>query len=64
MPVGVSLLVRPAAGLVPEKGVDLLMAAAAKLPGVWRLHIAGEGPQRIPLEELAHDSRNHRPGLF
>ena len=39
--------------LVPEKGVDLLLQAAAKLPGVWRLHIAGDGPERPYLEQLA-----------
>lgn len=39
--------------LVAEKGVDLLLKAAAKLPGIWRLHIAGEGPERKPLEKLA-----------
>jgi glycosyltransferase involved in cell wall biosynthesis len=39
--------------LVPEKGVDLLLKAAAKLPGIWRLHIAGEGPERPFLERLA-----------
>jgi glycosyltransferase involved in cell wall biosynthesis len=40
--------------LVPEKGVDLLLRAAAQLPGVWRLHIAGDGPERPSLENLAH----------
>jgi glycosyltransferase involved in cell wall biosynthesis len=54
--------------LVPEKGVDLLMAAAAKLPGIWRLHIAGEGPQRRALEELAHElgifNRVHFDGVI
>lgn len=39
--------------LVPEKGVDVLLRAAAKLPGIWRLHIAGEGPERSNLEQLA-----------
>jgi glycosyltransferase involved in cell wall biosynthesis len=39
--------------LVPEKGVDLLLRAAARLPGVWRLHIAGDGPERPSLENLA-----------
>ena len=39
--------------LVPEKGVDLLLRAAARLPGVWRLHIAGDGPERPSLEKLA-----------
>ncbi|MCP4420696.1 MAG: glycosyltransferase family 4 protein [Chloroflexi bacterium] len=40
--------------LVPEKGVDLLLRAAATLPGVWRLHIAGDGSERPYLEKLAH----------
>ena len=39
--------------LVPEKGVDLLLRAAAELPGVWRIAIAGEGPERPLLEKLA-----------
>lgn len=39
--------------LVPEKGVDLLLRAVATLPGMWRLHIAGEGPERPSLENLA-----------
>lgn len=41
--------------LVPEKGVDLLLRAAAGLPGVWRLHIAGEGPILPHLRQLAAD---------
>lgn len=39
--------------LVPEKGVDLLIKAAANLPGLWRLSIAGDGPERAALEALA-----------
>lgn len=39
--------------LVPEKGVDLLLKAVSRLSGVWRLHIAGDGPERQPLEQLA-----------
>lgn len=39
--------------LVPEKGVDLIIRAAARLPGVWRLRIAGDGPERASLEQLA-----------
>ncbi len=39
--------------LVPEKGVDLLLHAAAALPGVWRLQIAGDGPARPALMQLA-----------
>lgn len=41
--------------LVPEKGVDLLLRAAAKLPGIWRIHIVGDGPERPPLERLARE---------
>ncbi len=41
--------------LVPEKGVDLLLQAAAQLPGIWRLHIVGDGPERPNLEQLAHE---------
>ncbi|RMG95759.1 MAG: glycosyltransferase family 1 protein [Chloroflexi bacterium] len=40
--------------LVPEKGEDLLLRAVADLPGVWRVHIAGTGPTRPYLEQLAH----------
>ncbi|WP_420641378.1 glycosyltransferase [Candidatus Leptofilum sp.] len=40
--------------LVPEKGVDLVLRAVAELPGVWRLHIAGDGPERPSLQNLAH----------
>jgi len=41
--------------LVPEKGVDMLLRAAADLPGVWRLHIAGDGPALPGLRRLAAD---------
>jgi glycosyltransferase involved in cell wall biosynthesis len=41
--------------LVPEKGVDLLLRAAAGLPGIWRIHIAGEGPEQTPLMRLARE---------
>ena len=39
--------------LVPEKGEDLLLQAAVNLPGIWRIHIAGNGPARPGLEQLA-----------
>jgi glycosyltransferase involved in cell wall biosynthesis len=39
--------------LVREKGLDVLLRAAAGLPGIWRLQIAGEGPERSSLERLA-----------
>ncbi len=41
--------------LVPEKGVDLLLQAAAKLPGIWRVIIAGDGPERPFLQRLAQE---------
>ena len=41
--------------LVKEKGVDLLLQAATKLPGIWRLHIAGEGPEKESLRGLARE---------
>ena len=41
--------------LVAEKGVDVLLKAVAELPGVWRLHIAGEGPMKRPLQQLAQE---------
>ncbi len=39
--------------LVPEKGVDLLLRAAAYLPGAWQLHIVGSGPEENALREMA-----------
>lgn len=50
--------------LVPEKGVDLLLEAVAALPGIWRLHIAGEGPERPALEGLAKDLGIHQRVFF
>jgi glycosyltransferase involved in cell wall biosynthesis len=41
--------------LVAEKGVDVLLQAVAKLPGVWRLQIAGDGPMKRPLQQLAQE---------
>jgi glycosyltransferase involved in cell wall biosynthesis len=41
--------------LVPEKGIDILLEAVAKLPGTWRLQIAGDGPERPRLERLAQE---------
>ncbi|MCA9933533.1 MAG: glycosyltransferase family 4 protein [Ardenticatenaceae bacterium] len=41
--------------LVPEKGVDLLLHAAAQLPGIWQVHIAGEGPAKPALARLAQE---------
>jgi glycosyltransferase involved in cell wall biosynthesis len=39
--------------LVPEKGLDILLRACAKLYGTWTLTIAGTGPDQERLEILA-----------
>lgn len=39
--------------LNPEKGVDLILEAAARLPGGWQVRVAGDGPDRPRLETLA-----------
>lgn len=39
--------------LVHEKGIDLLLRAAAGLPGDWQLHISGDGPALPQLRRLA-----------
>ncbi len=39
--------------LVPEKGIDTLIRAAATLNGAWRVEIIGQGPERAALERLA-----------
>jgi len=36
--------------LVHEKGVDVLLNAAADLPGVWRLHLLGDGSEKEALQ--------------
>ena len=41
--------------LVAEKGVDLLLRAVVGLPGVWRLHVAGDGPELPRLRQLADE---------
>jgi glycosyltransferase involved in cell wall biosynthesis len=40
---------------VPEKGVNLLIEAVAGLPGVWRLALAGSGPQQGELKRLVRE---------
>lgn len=42
-----------AGGLLPEKGVDLLIAACAGLRGDWRLTLAGTGEQASTLAQQA-----------
>jgi glycosyltransferase involved in cell wall biosynthesis len=43
-----------AGGLVPEKGVDLLLYACAALQGAWTLHLAGRGAEEQALRQLAN----------
>ena len=40
--------------LHPNKAVDVLLRAAAKIPGLW-VWIAGDGPERARLERLAQE---------
>ena len=42
-----------AGGLLPEKGVDLLLRACAHLHGDWQLQVVGEGSERQRLQQLA-----------
>ena len=42
-----------AGGLLPEKGVDLLLRACARLDMDWRLLLAGEGNEQPVLKQLA-----------
>lgn len=42
-----------AGGLVPEKGVDMLLRACAQLPDPWRLQLAGTGTDAARLHQLA-----------
>jgi glycosyltransferase involved in cell wall biosynthesis len=39
--------------LAPQKGVDILLNALARIPKGWRLRIAGDGPERERLSALA-----------
>jgi glycosyltransferase involved in cell wall biosynthesis len=39
--------------LVPEKGIDVLLEAVARLQGPWELRILGSGPERDRLEKMA-----------
>jgi len=39
--------------LVYQKGIDLLLRAAAELPPTARVHLLGSGPERVRLQHLA-----------
>jgi glycosyltransferase involved in cell wall biosynthesis len=44
-----------AGGLLPEKGVDLLLRACSGLRGPWQLHLAGGGAEEQKLRKLAQE---------
>ena len=50
---GAPLRVGYAGGLLPEKGLDLLLQACAGLQGAWQLTLVGEGESRADLVALA-----------
>jgi glycosyltransferase involved in cell wall biosynthesis len=52
---GGSLAIGCVARLIEDKGVDVLLRAAAGLPGVWRVYVLGAGPSRHSLESLARE---------
>lgn len=41
--------------LVADKGVDILLHAVAELPGIWRVQIAGSGPEQPALQRLVKE---------
>ena len=47
-------------GSTPEKGVDVLLDAAARLPGDWRLRFVGNGPLRDVDSARARAARHRR----
>lgn len=48
-----ALIIGCAGRLVKEKGIDILLEALETLPESYRLAVAGDGPERQPLEHLA-----------
>ena len=52
-----SFIIGYAGRLVPEKGVDVLLAACAMLPPAldWTLHLLGDGPERGRLADTARE---------
>ncbi|MCC7355477.1 MAG: glycosyltransferase family 4 protein [Anaerolineae bacterium] len=53
-PAGV-FVIGYAGGLVPEKGIDVLLRAAAGLAGSWEVRLAGEGAEGPRLARLAQE---------
>ncbi len=54
--VGAELTIGYAGALIPEKGVDLLLRACARLQFAgWALEILGDGPERRRLEALGRE---------
>jgi glycosyltransferase involved in cell wall biosynthesis len=49
-----SLRIGYAGGVIPEKGIDLLLRACAALRGDWRLMLVGSGDAENELRRLAH----------
>jgi len=52
-PAAAPLRIGYAGGLLPEKGLDLLLHACAKLQGAWQLRLVGDGESRPSLAALA-----------
>jgi len=50
---GSPLQIGYAGGLLPEKGIDLLLRACANLRGQWQLTLVGAGDQRESLQALS-----------
>ncbi len=44
-----------AGGIVPAKGIDVLIQACARLHGSWELHLVGAGSEETALRALAND---------
>lgn len=53
LPAGVRRVALVCGGLVPGKRVDLAMRTVAAMDGVWHLLVAGDGPLRSELTDLA-----------
>jgi glycosyltransferase involved in cell wall biosynthesis len=50
-----SLRIGYAGGLLPEKGIDLLLRSCADLRGQWQLSIAGGGAEEMVLRRMAEE---------